>query len=85
MSYRVVIGNKEIKLIGSNVTIAKRMISDLLEKSKKEAEAVNNASFYYTMLVIMYTMSEDHIRTLTPEVLSLILNAAAEGESRNTK
>lgn len=77
---QVVIGGKRIELVDTDVKVAKRVLKNFLEVSKTEAEEKGAATFYYTLLCVMYVMSHDLIQSLTPEVLAFILNARAKNE-----
>lgn len=75
---KVVIDGKTIKLIDRDVDVAKKTINHFLKTSKEEAEKKNATSYYYTLLICMHLMSTALIEALTPEILEMILNAAAE-------
>lgn len=75
---KIVIDNKTIRLIDRDVEVAKKTINHFLKTSKKEADEKGATSYYYTLLVCMHIMSTALIESLTPEVLELILNSAAD-------
>ena len=75
---KVILGNKEIKLVEADVKTSKKLIRDFLGQVKAQAEENELNTFYYTMLVVMYVMSNDLIDSLTPEVLATILNHHAD-------
>lgn len=77
---QIVIGKKRIKLVDSDVKVAKRILRNFLDSSRKHADEQGAKTFYYTLLCVMYVMSHDLIESLTPEVLAMILNARAENE-----
>lgn len=78
---QIVIEKRRIKLVDKDVKIAKRIVRNFLESSRKHAEEQGAKTFYYTLLCVMYIISHDLIESLTPEVMALILNARAENEN----
>ena len=78
---RIIIGGKDIHLVDRDVKLAKRLCRKFLKAAKDRAEAQGAPIFYFTLLVVMYLMANDYIRAITPETLSLLLNAAHQNES----
>lgn len=73
---KIVIDNKQITLAKRDVKAAKQIVLHCLESSRKHAEEKGSNAFYYTLLVVMHTMSGELMNELTPEVLAMILNSA---------
>lgn len=67
-----------VRLIDRDLKVAKETIKHFLDTSKEEAEKKGATAYYYTLLIAMHVISNDMIKTLTPEVLAMILNAAAD-------
>ena len=82
---KVVIGGQEIKLIPREVKAAKQIVSALFGKTKEECVDKNVPSLYFTTIVIAYLMANDLIKTLTPEAIATILNAAANAYEAEQK
>lgn len=78
---QVVIGNSRIQLVDKDVKVAKRILRNFMNVSKEKAEEKGAATFYYTLLCVMYVMSHDLIESLSPEVMAMILNARAENNN----
>lgn len=77
---RIVIGGKEIRLVDRDVHVAKKLCRKFLKIAKEKAEEQQAPTFYLTLLVVMYLMSHDYISAITPETLSLLLNAAFKND-----
>lgn len=67
-----------VRLIDRDLKVAKETIKHFLDTSREEAEKKGATAYYYTLLIAMHVISNDMIKTLTPEVLAMILNAAAD-------
>lgn len=80
---QVIIGDKRINLVESDVKVAKRVLRNFLKTSKEESTKRGAATFYYTLLCVMYVMSHDYIQSLGPDVLAFILNARAKDSENN--
>lgn len=79
---KVVLSNHTINLMPKDVLLAKKVIRKFLDCCKTKAEKYGAHSFYYTLLVTMYVMSNDLIEAITPEILATILNARAKNETK---
>ena len=79
---KVKIGKSVIRLVPSDVKIAKRLVRHFLSTAKEEADKRGAKTFYYSLVCVMYVMSYDLIQSLSPEVLALILNARAESHDK---
>lgn len=66
------------RLIDRDLKVAKETIKHFLDTSKEEADKKGATAYFYTLLIAMHVISNDMIKTLTPEVLAMILNAAAD-------
>jgi len=77
---KVVVDGKVITLVDRDVKTANAMINHFLQKAKSAAEEQSATTFYYTLLLVMKAKADERIKALTPEVMSIILNAAAETE-----
>lgn len=82
---KVEIGKQTIRLVPNDVKIAKKLIRHFLSKTKEEADKRGALTFYYTLVCVMYVMSADLIKSLSPEALALILNARADGYDQQKK
>ncbi len=86
---RIVIGDHEIKLVQRDVAVAKKLIREFMASCKRRADEYNAKTFYYTLICVMYVMSSDMLKELSPEYAAKILNAQAksfekiEAQSRN--
>ena len=82
---KIVIGGKEIKLVDRDVRVAKKLCRQFLKTAKGNAEEAHAPTFYLTLLVVMYLMANDYISAITPETLSLLLNAAYRNEKNRNQ
>lgn len=75
---KVLLGDKEIRLVNEDVKMSKKLIREFLNAVQGKAEEKGFNTFYYTLIVVMYIMSNDLIDSLSPDVLAMILNHHAD-------
>ena len=73
---KIIIGGEEINLVDRDVKLAKKLVKKFMKTAKEKAESNGAPTFYFTLLTVMYLMAHDHITAVSPETLSLLLNAA---------
>ena len=82
---KIVIGGKEIKLVDRDVKVAKKLCRSFLKTAKSKAEEAHAPTFYLTLLVVMYLMSNDYISAISSDTLSVLLNAAYKNEENRNQ
>lgn len=82
---KIVIGGKEIRLVERDVKVAKKLCRRFLKTAKLKAEEAHAPTFYLTLLIVMYLMSNDYISAISPDTLSVLLNAAYQNEENRNQ
>lgn len=82
---KILIDNKQITLAGRDVKAAKKIVLHCLDSSRQHAEEKGADAFYYTLLIVMHTLSGELINQLTPDVLAKILNSADKNSDQKQK
>lgn len=82
---KIVIGGKEVKLVDRDVKTAKKLCRRFLKTAKSKAEEAHAPTFYLTLLIVMYLMSNDYINAITPDTLAFLLNAAYQNEENRNQ
>lgn len=70
---RLTIKNKEIKLNKREVRSAKKIISNFLDKIKNSSRDNLCPTYYFTMLIVMHTMSQSLLNELNADTLRDIM------------
>lgn len=74
---KIVIGNKPIELLPKEIKVAKALYTKFLQEVKTNSVDNGVPSLYFTTIIMSYVMSQDLLKALTPEALSVIMNAAS--------
>lgn len=74
---KIVIGNKDIDLLPKEIKVAKALYTKFLQEVKTNSVDKGVPSLYFTTIIMSYVMSQDLLNALTPEALSIIMNAAS--------
>lgn len=67
-----------IKLIPRDVKIAKTLINDFLNSVKQHSTEKKAPTLLFTVLIMMHIMSQDQLKSITPQTVEIMLNAAYE-------
>lgn len=72
----------KIKLLPNDVKIAKTLINQFLDSVELHANEHGAPTLIFTVLIMMHVMSQDRIKSITPETMQKILDAVYEGSQR---
>lgn len=72
---KIRIGKQNIPMNPKEVKVAKKLYTKFLDEVKSESVDKGIPSLYFTTIIMTHVMSQDLLRALTPEALSVIMNA----------
>ena len=81
---KIAIGKKPIELQPKEIKVAKTLITRFLQEVKSQSVDKGVPSLYFTTIIMSYVMSQDLLNALTPEALSIIMNAASMSKLADT-
>lgn len=71
-----------ISLMDKDVRAARQMLKHFFDVAEKEAEKQGNYTFKYTLPIVAAMLSNERVKAIGTDVMALILNAAADNESK---
>ena len=82
---KIVIMGREINLVDRDVRLAKKLVRKFLKVTKEKAEGNGAPTFYITLLTVMFLMSHDLLSSMSPDLISMLLNAAYKNNEQFDK
>ncbi len=71
---RYVVNNKALHLDPKEVKLAKRYLSRLFLRIKKQSEEKNCPTFFFTFLIVANVLAQEALNEMDPSTLEMITN-----------